>query len=238
MPRVSIPGWLALIGAAAFALPLLAGGGTDSWSDETSTVTLASLINLWTIAWLNLAIYKRRHGGGWPAFPSLRRRIASPRAIWLVMAVGFFYLGLDDVLQIHENIDKWIHALLHAQPDNLTDRIDDLLVLLYGLIGLAVMWRSRRDLLAYRAELWPLVPGFLLMVAMVACDTLTNRADILSLMVPADRLRAVVNQIEVAEEMTKILGSLVIATAFHRVLRTLTRATTHLSPTTAAATRP
>jgi hypothetical protein len=49
------------------------------------------------------------------------------------------YLALDDVLTIHEEVDRWVHHLLGWDPRHwLTNHLDDAIVALYGVI--AVVW--------------------------------------------------------------------------------------------------
>ena len=61
------------------------------------------------------------------------------RRFWTVAAAGFVYLALDDVLTIHEEVDRWVHHLLGWDPRHwLTDHLDHAIVALYGVI--AVVW--------------------------------------------------------------------------------------------------
>ncbi len=94
--------------------------------------------------------------------------------IWLMMAVGFVFLAIDDLAQVHENMDKWIHLALGIQENNWTDRLDDLVIVTYGLIGLGFFIRYREELWAYRAW-WPyLALGVSLFIFNTGFDAMIN----------------------------------------------------------------
>jgi hypothetical protein len=90
---------------------------------------------------------------------------------WWVAAVGFVWLGCDDLFTLHERIDRGLHALFRLDPDHpITDHLDDLIVASYGMAALALAYRHRMDL-------WPLTwmhrtlgSAFVLFGAMVVAD--------------------------------------------------------------------
>ena len=57
-----------------------------------------------------------------------------------VMGAGFVFLAADDAFLIHENLDFKIHAALGIETTTWTDRIDDILIGVYGVVGLAVLF--------------------------------------------------------------------------------------------------
>ena len=50
--------------------------------------------------------------------------------IWAIIAFGFFFLALDEIFLIHEIIDVAIHTVFNIEETGLTDRIDDVLILI------------------------------------------------------------------------------------------------------------
>jgi len=94
--------------------------------------------------------------------------------IWLIIAIGFVFLALDEKFLIHENLDFWIHQVLNMTETTMTDRIDDFLILLYGLVGLSLLIWKRKEFLNDKNGLILLSFGFLLMVISVVFDTITN----------------------------------------------------------------
>jgi len=83
---------------------------------------------------------------------------ANPRAIWRILAIGFWFLALDDLFQIHENLDLAFHAIVGWDPNGPTDCLDDLIVVCYGIFGVAMLLRYRKELLRY-IPAWPYLAG-------------------------------------------------------------------------------
>jgi hypothetical protein len=70
---------------------------------------------------------------------------------WLVACVGLLYLAADEVIAIHEDIDRWVHGQLGWRADDpLTDHLDDLIVVLYAVAALGWAYRYRDALLRLR----------------------------------------------------------------------------------------
>jgi hypothetical protein len=99
--------------------------------------------------------------------------------IWYLISMGFLFLTVDEILLIHENIDEVIHWILGMKETALTDRIDDIVVGCYGLVGLAVIYYYRDEMKKYKEALPYLIAGFILFFLSVCLDILTNREDIL-----------------------------------------------------------
>lgn len=89
---------------------------------EDGYITTISVIQLLAICLLVICIHF-----------SHKKETAS--SLWLVIAFGFFFLAADELFQIHENLDNQVHQLLYLQESAFTDRLDDLLVGLYGVTG-------------------------------------------------------------------------------------------------------
>lgn len=90
-----------------------------------------------------------------------------PLLIWLVIGMAFVYMSLDEVWEIHENLDFFIHRIFNIQETGFTDRIDDVVVGCYGLFGLIILYFSREEFKKYR-EAFPLLKGgFVFMFIMV-----------------------------------------------------------------------
>jgi hypothetical protein len=104
------------------------------------------------------------------------RSIFSGPALWAFIAAGFVFLAADDAFEIHEHFDIVIHQIFHLQETPLTDRIDDALIALYGVIGCAFLWFYRHEFLAFKFILPPLIGGFICLALSVLCDTISNDA--------------------------------------------------------------
>ena len=120
----------------------------------------------------------------WQTFLN-RRRLAPGRsvfsgpALWAFVAAGFLFLAADDAFKIHERIDIIIHEVFQMQETPFTDRLDDALIALYGVIGFGFLWTYRRELLVFKEILPLLGAGFVSLAASVLCDTVSNDQTVL-----------------------------------------------------------
>lgn len=67
------------------------------------------------------------------------------RVAWTFAALGFFFLALDDLIQIHERLDKAINRAFGLDPKAaLPDLLDTGIVVLYGVAGVVALYLCRR----------------------------------------------------------------------------------------------
>jgi hypothetical protein len=194
----------------ALALGVAVGlglGDLDNQFRESGIVTYTSAALLALTAAMSLRIGRlRRAGAGW----SWR----DPRIVWLAIGLGFVWLALDDLAQIHENLDRLLHRLAGIEETPLTDRLDDLIILAYGLIGAGVMWACRSELRRFPQMLGWLGIGAALLVLQVALDMLLNDASwVMSLGISA-RPDLAHDLGEIAEESIKLLAEAAFLSAF------------------------
>jgi len=108
-----------------------------------------------------------------------RAGVPSSRRFWSLAAVGFAFLALDDLLTIHEDLDRAIHALLGWDSRHwLTDHLDDAIVAAYGLVAVAWAYRHRADILRLRWTALLLGVAFAGFAAMTAIDFAAQRPEI------------------------------------------------------------
>ena len=70
--------------------------------------------------------------------------LARVRRFWKAFGVLLCIAAADDLLRLHEKLDKWLHALFGWNAnDRLTDHIDDALVFAYVLPAVYLAWRHR-----------------------------------------------------------------------------------------------
>ena len=158
--------WLAL--GLGFALQ----HSPTAYTGEGEPITWLSFVHLLVTSGIAGGIFYCRTGG------SLREGWRNPAFVWLLIALGFFFLAIDEVAKIHESLDHFVHRVLQLQETGLTDRLDDAIMLGYGLIGVAVLYVYRCELGHYRAALPLVLCGFVLFVCMGLLDALVNRNDI------------------------------------------------------------
>jgi hypothetical protein len=166
-PPDALPGTafiLLVFSAAAVAVLVWLG---HAWHDDTHRFFRERKVGTYLSA-LNLAATA--------VISALIARAVRPARFarfWWVAAVGFVWLAADDLLVLHERIDRATHALLGLDPDHpITDRLDDLIVAGYGALALALAWAYRTDLVRLRWMVRILTLAFALFAAMVVVDIL------------------------------------------------------------------
>jgi len=167
---------LVLVGFTV-CLGLWKSGNPSRYFGEGRFTTGASCLQLLAVAACAFGIFMARRR----TIPG--SRLIAPTLVWLLVGVGFVFLACDDAFQIHEDLDHKIQAFFQMRPTALGDHIDDALIAFYGLIGLAVLWICRREVLRFRPEMQAaLVIGFIFLALSVACDALAgDRGVLLSL---------------------------------------------------------
>jgi hypothetical protein len=129
-------------------------------------------------------------------------------------------LAADEIFKIHENIDFLIHRVFGIQETGLTDRIDDFLVGLYGLLGIGVLFAYRNQLKTYREAFPFFIFGFVLLFSMVAFDVVTNRNDILPLIFDHHLAATLYTYLSLAEDSLKIFAESFFILGFYVILQT------------------
>src|SRR3972149_1207390 len=94
---------IASIDILAITAALILGEAPDQYFEEEGFITYLSFLQLLVVsafAW-NIFRLKNKNKGllelkTWKA----------PHFIWLIIAMGFVYLALDEALMVHENIDR------------------------------------------------------------------------------------------------------------------------------------
>jgi hypothetical protein len=110
--------------------------------EERQTVTLFSALFLGFTALTSLYIFL------------LKKSAASKSEgymFWLLSAIGFFYLCMDEYFMAHEGIDEGIGHLFGLDIKHLN--LDNLIILLYGLIALAITYYFRRAIMKHKVML-------------------------------------------------------------------------------------
>lgn len=128
-------------------------------------------------------------------------------AIWLLMAAGFLFLAGDELFQWHEKADELIHQVLNMKETRLSDRIDDLIVGVYLVLGLTVLYGGRREVLQYLTMFPFIITAFAISIIMVFLDMYTNLA-------PGDWISPAIYRLSITEDALKIYAESFFLMAF------------------------
>ncbi len=170
---------------------------------EGTVGTHISILLLALIALVNFQVFLRRK-----------------HIIWLLISLGFAFLAFDEGFEIHEGLDKAFHRFFGIAQTSLTDRIDDILIGIYGLIGAGILYRFRAEILRHKVLLTYLIPGFALLAASVVFDAVTNdNALFLWAGIPEAYVLDVKLPLRALEEVSKLMAEAVFLAGFVQVLR-------------------
>ena len=148
------------------------------------------------------------------------RQNASVRP-FLICSVGFVFLGLDEILSLHENIDKLIHHVFFIVETPFTDHFDDFIVLIYGLVALFFIKDFIREFRKHPYMIAFLICGFLTFFAMVFLDYVTNSIETFLQFFKGESYADLMHKRDVyrmVEDSAKIIGETFFLTAFWAAL--------------------
>jgi len=168
---------LAYISLAVFAavLVLLISWNTGPFFyhfSEWRLITLYSFFQLLATAFVCFLACK-----AFEPKPSINWRKNASIRPFLLFAIGFAFLGLDEMLSLHENIDKLIHHIFFIKETPLSDHIDDVIVLIYGLVALIFIKDFIREFKKRPFMIPMLVCGFIMFFVMFSLDYATNSVE-------------------------------------------------------------
>ncbi|MDY6901825.1 MAG: hypothetical protein SWZ49_27670 [Cyanobacteriota bacterium] len=150
----------------------------------------------------------------------------SPKTLWQLIALGFFYLAVDEILQIHEATDWLIHWLFKMEETRLTDSIDDAIVALYGIIGVYLLYKFWDEFKHYFQAFRLFIFAFILKLVMVIFDFYTNDEMILSnRFSDPEEQKVMLDWLTTIEDSFKILAEGVFIAAFCACLQIAKRIT-------------
>jgi hypothetical protein len=207
--------WVFAVNILAIVVALIIHfqGGRDHFG-ERGFITFLSVFQLLAIAWLTYKIFRLKK----QSKLSVKK---SAKIFWGILAGGFVFLAADEFLSSHEITDLFIHDIFSIQETPVSDRIDDLIVGLYGCFGVGLIWLNRHEVTTSKRAFSFLKTGFLLMIFMVAIDTFSNDQGFLERFfspITADLVQHYLYQLE---DSLKILIEACFLVAFYGIFKTL-----------------
>ncbi len=142
------------------------------------------------------------------AFKQSRNKAGSASVSWIIVTSGFFFLALDEVLQIHERLDHSMHYVLNIQESGFTDHLDEMIILVYGFAGAIILFAYRGDVLTRLRYPGLLAAGFAAFLMMVLFDFLSNGS------VAGDLPQGLLGAFQMLEDSLKLYGEAFLVAAF------------------------
>ncbi|MEM6520851.1 MAG: hypothetical protein AAF722_16135 [Cyanobacteria bacterium P01_C01_bin.70] len=210
--------WVFSVNFAAIILALIVHfqGGRDPFG-ERGFISFLSVAQLLAIAWLARKILRLKTMAKEPI-----QRAA--KLFWRIIFWGFIFLAADEFLSIHEVTDLLIHDIFSLQETPVTDRIDDVIVALYGLFGAGLIWLNRREITIHKRALSFLKQGFLLLILMVAIDAFSNDQGFLERFFIPSTADIVQHSLYQLEDSIKILIEAFFIMAFYAIFTAVRQA--------------
>ena len=185
----------------AISLAVVLDGSPQTYFDEigqSGYITYLSCLQLLIAAVLSMKIYRR---------VKFSRQLNKTSWFWLIACIGLFFLALDDAIGIHEQIDFWLHDLFELKETDLTDLIDDLVVIGYlaiFLIYVALKWQTikvfQRSFIFFQL-------GFILALVMAVLDLISNNKLFISMVIEDEQfILAIQEWLGAIEDSAKIFA--------------------------------
>ncbi len=179
--------------------------------DENGVATITSFAQLLASSFTAFAIWCKRRKPG-------RFHLTDMATIWLLIAIGFLYLATDEEILLHEGIGRDIKRLLHLATNAWSVRLDDMLIGVYGLIGLGALWAYRAELKLFRACDVLLAVGFFWLAVSVAADMASHRPDFFVWLLGPERGMVAYDLGEDADEIAKLIAEVFFLSGFSSAL--------------------
>jgi len=173
--------------------------------EEWGFVTIISGFQLLFIGFISWEICWRRCVALKPGGEKLQHYI------WLIIGLGFFYMAFDEVFELHEGIDYFIHDQLNMTETDVSDRLDDGIVLGYLVIGLLLLNRAKEEIGRFRESFPYFKKALILVIIMLSIDIIANKKDVIGFFISDRGLRdGVWTSLEILEEIIKLLAGGII----------------------------
>lgn len=184
--------------------------------DDQGYVSWFSFLQILFAAYLAWKVYKSRKSDA--VINSANKGISYK--LWAIISFGFLFLGLDEMLKIHENLDYFIHDFFQIQETANTDRIDSLIVLIYALFGVGILYWAKSELSKF-SQAFPLFGiAFSLTFAMIFLDLLTDTTEFFDWLITNESIAHIVHKtFSIVEECCKIFAEGMFLIAFYCCLQ-------------------
>lgn len=185
----------------SFPLNLQLGWGFQ----EGCPITLISFFFLLLVGFISLEIFKVRN----VSEPSNKNIV-----MWKYLGFCFIYLAFDDLCRFHEEIDHTICKIFGLDKHGPADKIDDLIIVVYGIITLSILIRYFKESINFKSGILYFSGAILMAVTTTVCDLLGGIHGPLSQYFSEQALPLVLRNLDILEETTKTLSEVFFVGAF------------------------
>tara|TARA_B100001250_G_scaffold294243_1_gene255863 strand:- start:2520 stop:3212 length:693 start_codon:yes stop_codon:yes gene_type:complete len=129
---------------------------------------------------------------------------------WLILCLGFLFLGIDEQFMVHEYIDIFTHNLMESiwnyQGNSITKRLDDIIVLLYLILGVFMISKYKEEVLLFNNAKSYLRLGLILTLVMISIDIATSQSDLFRILFPTENVKYMIKIFGVIEDSIKLFA--------------------------------
>ncbi|MEA5521696.1 hypothetical protein [Limnoraphis robusta] len=139
----------------------------------------------------------------------------APQTLWKLIAMGFFFLAVDEIVQIHEATDFLIHWIFQIPDNSKFLQLDGLIVAGYSAIGAYILYSFWDEFQQYRSAFYLFIIGFALKATMVLIDVSTDDQTVFSSWFTDPKSHKLMyDWVQTVEESFKILAEGAFIAAF------------------------
>ncbi len=99
----------------------------------------------------------------------------SSQILWVIIAMGFIFLALDELIHIHDMFGKQIAQFAFINNPKIASRIDDLIIVVYFSVGIIFLYFFRNEIEKHTKVKPLFLVGFLTLFVMVGIDIIPSR---------------------------------------------------------------
>tara|TARA_Y100001968_G_scaffold323525_1_gene361339 strand:+ start:219 stop:938 length:720 start_codon:yes stop_codon:yes gene_type:complete len=129
---------------------------------------------------------------------------------WIILCLGFLFLGIDEQFMVHESIDIFTHNLMESifnyQGNSITKRLDDIIVLFYFIFGVSIITKYKEEIILFNHAKPYLRLGLILTLMMIFIDITTSQNDLFGLLFPIEDVKYMIKIFGVIEDSIKLFA--------------------------------
>ena len=169
-------------------------------------LTNVSTLHLLTISFLCFYLYslKRKY------IKANSNKNKGKPIFWIILCLGFLFLGIDEQFMVHEYIDIFTHSLMESifnyQGNSITKRLDDIVVLFYFIFGVSIINKYKEEIISFNNAKSYLRIGLILTLMMISIDIATSQGDLFSLIFPIENVKYMIKIFGVIEDSIKLFA--------------------------------